>query len=52
MANDTIPTEEEGKLKLPNYSRLKTWIFDLSNTLDELGKVESDIEKKIMENKP
>ena len=49
LASDTIPVYDKDKLKLPNYSRLKTWIFDLSNVLSDLGKVESEIDKKVME---
>ncbi len=49
LANDTIPTEENGKLVIPNYSRLKKWIFEISENLNELGKAESHIEKQVME---
>ncbi len=48
LASNTMPIDEKGELKLPNYSRLKTWIFDLSNILSELGKEESDIDKQVM----
>ncbi|MCH9041666.1 MAG: hypothetical protein IIB80_05875 [Thaumarchaeota archaeon] len=48
LASDTISTFENDKLVLPNYKRLKTWIFDLSNNLDDLGKVESDVDLLVM----
>ncbi|MFQ5440179.1 MAG: hypothetical protein ACE5DL_01820 [Nitrosopumilaceae archaeon] len=48
LASDTMPTDEKGKLSLPNYSRLKTWIFDLSNVLTDLGKLDNDLEKQLM----
>lgn len=38
LASDSMPIDEKGNLKVPNYSRLKTWIFDLSNILSELAK--------------
>ncbi len=48
LASDTIPIDEKGKLILPNYVRLKSWIFDLSNNLDELVKAERDVDRVVM----
>jgi len=48
LASDTIPIDEKGKLRLPDYSRLKSWVFDLSNRLGDVGKVESEIDRLIM----
>jgi len=48
LASDIIPIDEKGKLRLPDHTRLKTWIFDLSNSLGDLGRVESDVDKLVM----
>ena len=48
LASDTISTFENDKLVLPHYKRLKTWIFELSNNLGDLGKVESDVDMLVM----
>lgn len=48
LASDTIPIDEKGKLILPNYVRLKSWIFDLSNNLGDLAKAESDVDRLVM----
>jgi hypothetical protein len=48
LASDTMPADENGTLSVPNYSRLKTWIFDLSNILTDLSKQDDDIEKQLM----
>ncbi len=48
LASDTIPIDEKGKLRLPDHTRLNTWIFDLSNNLGDLGRVESDVDRLVM----
>ncbi len=48
LASDTIPIDEKGKLILPNYVRLKSWIFDLSNNLGDLAKAERDVDRLVM----
>ena len=48
LASDTLPVYDKDKLVLPNYSRLKTWIFDLSNHLSDMSKTDNTIEKQLM----